>query len=97
MFTRLAKLGAVAALMGSTFIFSGPASAGGFLANTFVKPFSPSAAQALDKAHKDMGNPLDHAANAAAGTAVGTVTANPALGAATGAALEARDAARRGN
>jgi hypothetical protein len=50
---------------------------------------------ALDKAHKDLGNPLDHAANAAVGTVVGAATANPARGAATGAALEAKGAANR--
>lgn len=71
------------------------AQAGGLLADIFVRPISPKAADALDKAHKDLGNPLDHTANAVAGTVVGTVTANPALGAATGAALEAKDAANR--
>ena len=58
---------------------------------SFVRPFSPQAADALDKAHKDMGNPLDHAVNAT----LGTVTANPALGAAVGTALEAKDAANK--
>ncbi len=68
--------------------------AGGFLADTFVKPFDPGLAKKLDEEHAKAGNPLDHAANAAAGTAVGTV-AGPAAGAATTGALEARDAARR--
>jgi hypothetical protein len=86
---------AIAAVSLAAMMLTSSAYAGGFLADTFVRPFSPSAADKLDEAHKKMGNPLDHAANAAVGTAVGTVTANPALGAATGAALEAKDAANR--
>jgi hypothetical protein len=67
--------------------------AGGFLADTFVRPFSPQAADDLDRAHANMGNPLDHAANAAAGAVAETVV--PGSGRAVTSALEARDAERR--
>jgi hypothetical protein len=86
---------AITAVSFAAMTLTSSAYAGGFLADTFVRPFSPSAADALDKGHKDLGNPLDHVGNAAAGTVVGTVTGNPALGAATAAALEAKDAANR--
>lgn len=42
--------------------FSNVASAGGFIADTFVKPFNPELAERLDDAHKRMGRPLDKAA-----------------------------------
>jgi len=74
-----------------------PSWAGGFLADTFVRPFSPSSARKLDQVHKDLGNLLDHAANGTAGVAAGVVTANPAAGTAVTTALEARDAVRRQN
>jgi hypothetical protein len=67
---------------------SGTAHANGFLADTFIRPFSPSAADAADRAHAALGKPLDHAANGAAGAVVGTVTGNPAAGAATTVILE---------
>jgi hypothetical protein len=76
-------------------IASSSAYAGGFLADVFVRPISPEAADALDKAHKDIGNPLDHTANGAAGAIVGAVTGNPAIGAGVTTALEAKDAANR--
>jgi F0F1-type ATP synthase membrane subunit c/vacuolar-type H+-ATPase subunit K len=74
---------------------SAPSSAQGFIANTFIRPFSPSLAKEADRRHAEMGNPLDRAANGAAGAAVGAATGNPALGAGVTGALEARDAARR--
>jgi hypothetical protein len=67
--------------------------AGGFLANTFIRPISPKAADAADKAHKKVGNPLDHAANVAAGIAANAVV--PGSGPAVAGALEGRDAARK--
>ena len=35
------------------------ASAGGFLADVFIKPLNPSLARQLDQAHEQMGKPLD--------------------------------------
>ncbi len=54
-------------------VLGSSAQAGGWLADTFVKPFSPPAAKALDDAHKKLGNPLDHAANVAVGTAANAI------------------------
>jgi hypothetical protein len=71
---------------------SSSARAGGWLADTFVKPFSPPAARALDKAHEKLGNPIDHAANAGVGIAVNSVA--PGTGAAVTAGLEARRLAK---
>src|SRR4051812_20272525 len=85
--TTLVSVAAVAAAL------STPASAGGFLADVFVKPISPKAAKELDKAHAQMGNPLDHTGNAMAGAAANVVA--PGSGAAVTTALEARDAERR--
>jgi hypothetical protein len=67
--------------------------AGGFLADTFVRPFSPKAADDLDRAHAQLGNPLDHAANVAAGVAADAIA--PGSGTAVTTILETRDAARR--
>jgi hypothetical protein len=68
------------------------AQAGGFLADTFIRPFSPKLAREADKAHARMGNPLDHAANAAAGRVADALV--PGSGPAVQAALEARRAAK---
>ena len=51
------------------------------------------AGKAMDKTHKEMGNPLDHAANAAAGAVANTVV--PGSGPAVTGALETRDAIRK--
>jgi hypothetical protein len=37
------------------------AHARGFIADTFVRPFSPELADWLDDLHRDLGKPLDHA------------------------------------
>jgi hypothetical protein len=50
----------------SVSLFSATANAGGFLADTFIRPFSPEAADAADQANAALGNPVDHAAAAAA-------------------------------
>ena len=72
-----------------------PAAAGGFLADTFVRPFAPQVATALDQAHANMGRPLDHAANAAAGAGANFVV--PGSGGYVTGALEARDRFNRMN
>ena len=41
------------------------ASAGGFLADTFIKPFNPGLAKKADEVHKQLGNPIEHGAAAA--------------------------------
>ena len=71
------------------------ANAGGFLADTFIRPISPKAADAADAANRRAGQPVDQLANRAAGAAVGYY-AGPAAGAATTAALEARRRAQNG-
>lgn len=71
----------------------GVANAGGFLADIFVRPISPQTADDLDKVHKNLGNPLDHAANAAAGAAANAVV--PGSGKVVTDVLETRDAVRR--
>ena len=54
-----------------TFIFgAGSAHAGGFLADTFIKPFNPNLARQLDQANAAAGNPLDHAIAAGANAVV---------------------------
>jgi hypothetical protein len=73
---------------------SSSAYAGGFLADTFVRPFSPQAADTLDRAHAAAGRPLDHAANAAAGAAANYVV--PGSGVYVTQGLELRDAYNRG-
>ncbi len=83
--TTLLALGACA-LLGVT----SSAYAGGFFADTFVKPFNPDLAKKLDDDHAKLGRPMDHAAIAAVGGAVAAATGNPAAGAATTAALEVR-------
>ncbi|MDG4886863.1 MULTISPECIES: hypothetical protein [unclassified Mesorhizobium] len=40
------------------------AHAGGFLADTFIKPFNPDLARAADHLNAQLGNPVDHAAAA---------------------------------
>ncbi len=42
------------------------ANAGGFLADTFVRPFNPDLATQLDQANHALGNPVDHAIAGAA-------------------------------
>jgi hypothetical protein len=70
-----------------------PAYAGhGFLAETFVRPFSPSAADQLDEEHAKMGKPLDHAANAGAGIAADAIV--PGSGPVVTGVLEARTATK---
>lgn len=83
----------IAAAFMAALLVPATANAGGFLADTFVRPFSPHAADELDKAHKNLGNPLDHAANAAAGAAANAVV--PGSGTVVTDSLEARDAFRR--
>jgi hypothetical protein len=73
-------------------VLASPASAGGFLAETFVKPFSPSLARKLDKEHAKLGNPLEHFANITAGAAADSLL--PGSGPAVTAALEARRATK---
>ena len=69
-----------------------PAYAGGSLADTFIRPFSPKLARDADKAHTRIGNPLDHAANAAAGRVADALA--PGSGPLVQGALEARRAAK---
>jgi hypothetical protein len=52
-------LTAVAVAVAGVLSFSNVASAGGFIADTFVKPFSPELAERLDDAHERMERPLD--------------------------------------
>src|SRR4051794_26223234 len=54
---------AVAALIAatSTVGFTSSASAGGWLADTFIRPISPEAADAADRVNRDLGQPVDHA------------------------------------
>lgn len=42
------------------------ANAGGFLADTFIRPFSPQLADDADKLNHNLGNPVDHTAAAIA-------------------------------
>ena len=69
---KKALLGAVTA-MTVAFSAAPAAHAGGFLADTFVRPFSPHLASELDKQHAQARRPLDHAANVAAGVAADAV------------------------
>ena len=46
------------------------AHAGGFLADTFIRPFSPEAADAADRINHNLGNPVDHAIAAGANVIV---------------------------
>jgi hypothetical protein len=75
-------------------IITGAASsayAGGVLADTFIRPFSPKLADEADKANARMGNPVAHAANAAAGAAADALV--PGSGPLVQGSLEARRAA----
>lgn len=54
--TKLWIAAALAALS-----IAGTAEAGGFLADVFIRPFSPSLADAADRANDALGNPVDHA------------------------------------
>lgn len=58
-------LAAAALLTAATAFTSAQAHAGGFLADTFVKPFNPKLAKKLDKKHAEMGKPLDKLARVA--------------------------------
>lgn len=64
MIKRLTKITAVAAVITVTALAS-QAHAGGFLADTFIAPFSPDAARAADQLNAALGNPVDHAGAAA--------------------------------
>ena len=68
------------------------AHAGGVLADTFIRPFSPELAREADRAHARMRKPLEHAANAAAGRAADALV--PGSGPLVQGALEARSAAK---
>ena len=46
------------------------AHAGGFLADTFIRPFSPDAADAADRLNHQFGNPVDHSIAAGANVIV---------------------------
>jgi hypothetical protein len=81
---RIATMALVAAFMG----VASSANAGGWLADTFIKPFSPQLAAEADKAHAKLGNPLEHVANIGAGMAADAVV--PGSGPALTGALEAR-------
>jgi hypothetical protein len=87
------KILVLAVLTAGVVSFANTVYAGGFLADTFVKPFSPQLAKEFDKKHAEMGNPLDHAANAAAGAAANVVV--PGSGPAVTGALEAARAAKQ--
>ena len=86
---RMLMAAAAAAVMTGT---ASSAYAGGFLADTFIRPFSPKLARELNKEHAKLGNPLDHAANAAAGRAADVLV--PGSGPLVQGALEARRAAK---
>lgn len=51
---------------GALFTLSAPAFAGGFLADTFIRPFSPQAADAADQWHAQAGHPLEQIGGAVA-------------------------------
>ena len=82
----------VVAIIG-TLAATSPASAGGLLADIFVRPFNPRLAEVLDEGHAKLGNPLVHGANVVAGVAADAVV--PGSGAAVTAALEANASAKR--
>lgn len=46
--------------------FSAPAFAGGFIADTFIRPFSPQAADAADGLNRDLGHPVEQVGGAIA-------------------------------
>jgi hypothetical protein len=46
----------IAAALVAALLVPGTANAGGILADTFVRPFSPHAADELDKAHENLGS-----------------------------------------
>jgi hypothetical protein len=60
-----------------------------------INQVAPGAGDALDKIHKDLGRPLDHAANAGAGAAADIVV--PGSGPAGTGGLEALDAQNHGD
>ncbi len=88
------KTSLILALCSIAALTAPPAHAGGIIGD-FVEAVCGNcgAGKTMDKTHKEMGNPLDHAANAAAGAVANTVV--PGSGPAVTGALETRDAIRK--
>jgi hypothetical protein len=59
---RYRALCIVAGLLAGLTLTATTASAGGWLADTFVRPFDPKIADQLDHAHREMGQALEHSA-----------------------------------
>ena len=66
----------IAVALGITFGAASAAHAGGFIADTFIKPlFGAHAAREADKVHEKLGKPLDKVAKAAKAAALAAAAA----------------------
>lgn len=79
------------AVVGVLLLGASSAYAGGFLADTFIKPFSPQLAEQADKLNAQLGHPVDRLANGAAGAVADAVV--PGSAPVVTGALEAGQAA----